>query len=119
MGADAFIEPIVVGTILSTGVLVNRHPPGVRERWHPPSGAASPAASEAGLLPPPRHAVEPPYRERSVFGRTVQSRNTARWRHTWLSRTLVRFPFVVEVWYWLLVYWVRCSGGGRRGGAGC
>ncbi|KAJ6471227.1 PAP2 superfamily-domain-containing protein, partial [Mycena vitilis] len=45
------------------------------------------------------------YRERVVFGRTVRSRNTAVWRNTRLSRVLRRFPFLVEVWYWLLVYW--------------
>jgi hypothetical protein len=26
------------------------------------------------------------------------------------SRILARFPFLLEIWYWLLIYWVRVFG---------
>lgn len=38
--------------------------------------------------------------------KTLRTPNTARFRNTWMSRTLARFPFLVECWYWALVYWV-------------
>jgi len=67
-------------------------------------GAWSPvsASSSTNLLSP---MLEQKYRERQFFGRTVHSRNTARWSGTLGSRFLRKFPFLIEVWYWLLVYW--------------
>ena len=50
------------------------------------------------------------WRTRTIgFGRwtyEVRSPNTAVFRHRFLSRVLRRFPFLVECWYWALVYWV-------------
>jgi len=94
MGADAFIEPIIVATILTSGVFLNRR------RTSLDDGYRSPLSE--GLLP----NMEPQWRERKVFGRMARSRNTAVWRDTKISRFIARYPFVVEVWYWLLVYWV-------------
>ena len=47
-------------------------------------------------------------RELRVFGctRTVRTPNTAVFRNRFLSRLLRRFPFLVEAWYWALIYWV-------------
>ncbi|RDA91609.1 hypothetical protein CP533_4635 [Ophiocordyceps camponoti-saundersi (nom. inval.)] len=36
----------------------------------------------------------------------VTSPDTAVFRHRLLSRLLHRFPFLVEAWYWALIYWV-------------
>lgn len=36
----------------------------------------------------------------------VRSPNTAVFQNRLLSRVLRRFPFLVECWYWALVYWV-------------
>ncbi|RDA88234.1 hypothetical protein CP532_0321 [Ophiocordyceps camponoti-leonardi (nom. inval.)] len=36
----------------------------------------------------------------------VRAPNTALFRHRLLSRLLHRFPFLVEAWYWALIYWV-------------
>ncbi|KAK4034554.1 PAP2 superfamily-domain-containing protein [Parachaetomium inaequale] len=38
--------------------------------------------------------------------REVTTPNTEIFRDRFLSRVLQRFPFLVEVWYWALIYWV-------------
>ncbi|KAI5291868.1 hypothetical protein KEM54_003723 [Ascosphaera aggregata] len=52
---------------------------------------------------------EPSWRTREViiFGwkKKMTTPNTARFRNHLLSRLLARFPFLVEAWYWALVYW--------------
>ncbi|KAI5288422.1 hypothetical protein KEM52_001166 [Ascosphaera acerosa] len=62
-------------------------------------------ALSSSLLP----HQEPTWRTRqvSVFGwqKTMTTPNTARFRNYPLSRLLARFPFLVEAWYWALVYW--------------
>ncbi|KAI5776501.1 PAP2 superfamily-domain-containing protein [Geopyxis carbonaria] len=98
MGFDAFAEPLLVFSILAAGVLYNRQPP---KKLASRDGSWSPL-SDSGHVPP---QLEPLHRERKFFGRRIASRNTARWRNTFQSRVLARFPFLVEVWYWLLVYW--------------
>ncbi|KAL1873989.1 hypothetical protein VTK73DRAFT_640 [Phialemonium thermophilum] len=54
--------------------------------------------------------LDPAYRLRTLrfFGwkRTVQTPNTEIFRDRLLSRVLERFPFLVETWYWALIYWV-------------
>lgn len=53
---------------------------------------------------------EPKWRTRTIgflgMSREVQTPNNRRFRHTFLSRLLQKYPFLVEVWYWLLIYWV-------------
>jgi len=40
----------------------------------------------------------------------ITSPNTEVHKDRFLSRVLKRYPFLVEVWYWALIYWVRnCS----------
>ena len=34
------------------------------------------------------------------------SPNTKRFQDYFLSRLLKKFPFLVEAWYWALIYWV-------------
>lgn len=54
---------------------------------------------------------EPPRRMRRIkfFGyqRLVSSPNTRVFKDRLLSRVLRKFPFLVEAWYWALIYWVR------------
>lgn len=38
----------------------------------------------------------------------VTTPNTEIFHDRFLSRVLRRFPFLVEVWYWALIYWVCC-----------
>ena len=53
---------------------------------------------------------EKPWRERTIgsgrYKLQVTSPNTTVFRFRMLSRLLRRFPFLVECWYWALVYWV-------------
>ncbi|KZZ95103.1 hypothetical protein AAP_01591 [Ascosphaera apis ARSEF 7405] len=62
-------------------------------------------ALSSSLLP----HQEPTWRTRevSVFGwkKKMVTPNTARFRNHLLSRLLAKFPFLVEAWYWALVYW--------------
>lgn len=101
MFADAYLEPLIVFSILTAGVLFNRRRSApVRDgSWSP----GSTSSSEGLLLGP---VLEPQWRERKFFGKKMKSKNTARWKNSLVSRLLRRFPFLVEVWYWLLVYWV-------------
>ena len=48
-------------------------------------------------------------REIGLLGRRreVMTPNTRVFRGRLLSRLLRRFPFLVEAWYWALIYWVR------------
>jgi len=81
------LEPGIVAFILFLGVWINRRRAPVKDEgdWG--------------------YDQESHYRERKFFGYRIKTHNTARWRRTWVSRTLYRFPFLMEVWYWLLVYW--------------
>ncbi|KAK6856458.1 hypothetical protein PG995_006645 [Apiospora arundinis] len=55
-------------------------------------------------------AAEPVWRRREVgiwkFRGSVVSPNTRVFKDSFLSRLLIKFPFLCEVWYWALIYWV-------------
>lgn len=40
------------------------------------------------------------------YRKMVQTPNTAVFKNRLLSRILHKFPFLVEAWYWALIYWV-------------
>jgi hypothetical protein len=40
------------------------------------------------------------------YQRTVSTPNTTVFKDRLLSRLLQKFPFLVEAWYWALIYWV-------------
>ncbi|PSN66059.1 integral membrane protein [Corynespora cassiicola Philippines] len=128
MGAGAFIEPLVVVTLLFGGTWINRNTdyrifdrrrsPNRSPRSFSPdsigSGHSSPRsssslldrASSPSLLTP----QEPKWRKRELqifgFRKEVVSPNTRRFQGYFLSRLLKKFPFLVEAWYWALIYWV-------------
>ncbi|KAF2233380.1 hypothetical protein EV356DRAFT_524526 [Viridothelium virens] len=134
MGAGAFIEPLVVVTLLFGGTYINRDSSyrissrgswgwdrekiGAGKRDDSPSkleSALYSPASDKGLLSPhsPRAASplgDPKWRTREValvgFRRRVTTPNTRVFRDRFLSRLLRKFPFLVEAWYWALIYWV-------------
>lgn len=127
MGIGAFAEPFVVISLLAIGCYVNR------ETRDPTtmlvsashkrddsleSGGSSPS-SEAGLLSPldrPIHdaAARTDFqghhvRTIQVFGwrKDLVTVNTRQFASRWFSRLIVhRKPFIVEVLYWALIYWV-------------
>lgn len=133
MGAGAFIEPLVVVTLLFGGTWFNRNttytlfPRNQGERWshekrrHSSVGSIESGLTEDALLSGDRRrssnsllsSEESKWRKREVgaFGKTiaVTSPNTRRFRNNFLSRVLVKFPFLVEAWYWALIYWVSCQ----------
>lgn len=132
MGAGAFLEPLIVISLLSGGTWINRtrHNTSVdRQRiWgkHKRDDSASSRESssrssttEDGLLSPERRSQSPTYlaqpqaqgwRRRTVgilrWKKEVHTPDTIVFADRLLSRLLRRLPFIVEVWYWALIYWV-------------
>ncbi|KAF2635253.1 hypothetical protein P280DRAFT_501999 [Massarina eburnea CBS 473.64] len=129
MGAGAFVEPLVVLTLLFGGTWVNRNTRYRlfdRHRSHASSSSSySSASSSSDSTPrcssslldgnrvssPSLSAEQEPYwrkREIRILGwrKEVSSPNTKRFEGSFLSRLLRKFPFLVEVWYWSLIYWV-------------
>ena len=127
MGTGAYLEPLVVVVLLFGGAWLNR----LKEvsfstrksqwRGYDPITEANAAlrnyhqkdsvdtVSELALSPP-LLASHYPWRTREIkiFGlqRQVISPNTTAFRNRFLSRVLRKFPFLVECWYWALIYWV-------------
>ncbi|KAF1847112.1 uncharacterized protein K460DRAFT_352292 [Cucurbitaria berberidis CBS 394.84] len=123
MGAGAFIEPLVVVTLLFGGTWVNRnsdyHLLGRRRVYQNSPRSSSPASSESSsgrsspsssssLLANNDEVPKWRMREIRVLGlrKEVMSPNTKRFQDYFLSRLLRKFPFLVEAWYWALIYWV-------------
>lgn len=125
MGAGAYLEPLAVITLLFGGAWVNR----ARDdsfspkpaRWHagvPVVKDGEDFDSNQARLTPAKRSLSPSllpsqehkWRQRDVkiLGRklTLNTPNTAVFRNTILSRLLRKFPFLVEAWYWALIYWV-------------
>lgn len=129
MGVGVVIEPLVIVTLLFGGAWVNRNTKyrvfdrrkNSSSRSTSPDGSVesnrSSPRSSASLLDgyrassPSLLAEQVPHwrkRELRVFGfrKEVVSPNTRRFEGYFLSRLLQKFPFLVEVWYWALIYWV-------------
>lgn len=127
MGAGAVLEPLVVIILLFGGTWVNRvvNPSrlstSTRQKLTLPrvdssdsleSGYSSPSTKD-GLLGSRSHSPlsEDGWHKRQVgllwFKFEVTSPNTLIFQDRLLSRVLRKFPFLVECWYWALVYWVR------------
>lgn len=125
MGAGIWIEPLVVVTLLFGGAWVNRAraeaaPTGSLSGWarHKrsddslESGSSSPR-TETGLLSRSSSwGIDQGNgwrtRTTALFGvrKEIRSPDTSVFSDRLLSRILRRFPFLVEVWYWALIYWV-------------
>lgn len=132
MGAGAFIEPLVVISLLIGGTLINRGRKREQVLSSPvwashkrddsrESGPPSPSSEDELLSPRSRTsssylggAGQPEeqagWRKRRVgllgWQTDITSPNTAQFSDRLLSRVLRTFPFLVEVWYWALIYWV-------------
>ncbi|GIJ90735.1 hypothetical protein Asppvi_009697 [Aspergillus pseudoviridinutans] len=129
MGAGAILEPLVVIVLLFGGTWINRSTAAfssVRRvrRSSTSTRACSPDSLESGLSSPA--SKDALLNERSLSPTLVQF-DDARWRKRQirilsctfevkspdtavfqdrlLSRLLRKFPFLVECWYWALVYW--------------
>ena len=132
MGAGAFIEPAVVVGLLFGGTWINRNSSysmfASRQSWRSQDSrhkrSDSPDSLESGvssdgllndhesrpaspsLLPAPDARWR--QREFRLLGirRQVTTPNTKVFQERVLSRLLRKFPFLVEAWYWALIYWV-------------
>ncbi|KUL84421.1 hypothetical protein ZTR_08778 [Talaromyces verruculosus] len=134
MGVGAVLEPLTVIILLFGGTWINRRSEysnkssrlGARAQYFLSSDSISDsdADEETGLRyaldkyasaesRPPSPSLlqhhEEPWRTRTIaigpYKFEVNSPNTATFRHRILSRLLYRLPFLVECWYWALVYW--------------
>lgn len=129
MGAGAFIEPLVVISLLAGGTWINRarqnnttRSLNHHKRIDSPALSGSETStygSEEGLLTPLSRSSSPAFlnqgsqgkwRKRTVglfwWNHEISTPNTAVFADRLLSRLLRRLPFLVEVWYWALIYWV-------------
>lgn len=130
MGLGGFIEPAVVITLLFGGTWINRNRRTDEfDRWTEkdfrdrvetsPSRLESTPLTRSGQaddIYAPTSPLQPEHldstwrrREINVFGfkRSVRTPNTQPFRNRLLSQLLFRLPFLAEVWYWALIYWVR------------
>ncbi|OKL56796.1 hypothetical protein UA08_07773 [Talaromyces atroroseus] len=129
MGIGAVLEPLTVVVLLFGGTWINRQKDS-KPRSHGTLSRSSSSSNndeEAGFQPVAKqdtygypesrplspsllHQHEPQWRRRSVglgpYRFDVYSPNTAQFRNRFLSRLLYRLPFLVECWYWALVYWI-------------
>ena len=68
--------------------------------------------SKRSLSPSLLPSQEDKWRDREIiipvlrYRRVVHTPNTAVFRNRLLSKILHKFPFLVEAWYWALIYWV-------------
>ena len=128
MGVSLFLEPLVVVVLLFGGAWINRVTgfsfSTQKSQWqgYDPFEEANAAfqsyrtngepaknkrRSLSSLLLP---SQESSWRERDIgilgLQRRICSPNTAIFQNRLLSRLLRKFPFLVECWYWALIYWV-------------
>ncbi|KAL4993720.1 PAP2 superfamily-domain-containing protein [Aspergillus recurvatus] len=91
MGAfKNFLEPGAIAAIFTATTIYNRR------RRRPASPSDTPSV-ESPLLPDPVVAKSP---DEDGYVRSAENSRTVQ------SRFLARFPFLIEIWYWLLIYWV-------------
>lgn len=133
MTVGAFLEPFVVVTLLFGGAWFNRNKEynfwegtqgwgGHKRRddveikrsstevLSPRSPTWSPGSSSPTLSADDESVWSLTSRRRKIqfFGykRIVTTPNTLVFKDRFLSRVLQKFPFLIEAWYWALIYWV-------------
>ncbi|KAL7937214.1 PAP2 superfamily domain-containing protein [Trichoderma chlorosporum] len=132
MAVGAFLEPFVVVSLLFGGAWFNRNKDydfwkgtqgwagstshkrrddfGVK-RTSTDSGSTRSSGSSSPILSSDDESLwSLTSRRRNIrfFGykKTVTTPNTLVFKDRFLSRVLQKFPFLVEAWYWALIYWV-------------
>lgn len=130
MAIGAFLEPLVVVTLLFGGAWFNRNKE--YSFWEGTQGwgghkrrddaeikrsstdGYSPSWSPGSSSPTLSADDEPVWsltsRRRKIqflgYKRIVTTPNTLVFKDRFLSRVLRKFPFLIEAWYWALLYWV-------------
>jgi len=134
MAIGAVLEPLVVVTLLFGGAWINRATDYMfanhSSRWRNKSPTSEgvevgedkydehsikPLSSKnrslsPSLLPSQEQKWRPRHLRLLGWSKTIETPNTAVFKNRLLSRILHKFPFLVEAWYWALIYWVRASG---------
>ncbi|KAJ5310462.1 uncharacterized protein N7443_002923 [Penicillium atrosanguineum] len=129
MGVGAILEPLVVIVLLFGGTWINRltasavtHSHGRQRSSNYPradspgpleSGYISPTPKDGLLSPrcrsPPAEVLDDGWHKRHVdifrLSFPVSTPDTVVFQDRLLSRLLRNLPFLVECWYWALVYW--------------
>jgi hypothetical protein len=118
-GTGAVAEPLVVIALLIGGTWINRdfepgrnrRPRDVRRIWDDATYRDVEEDAESRPMSPSLLVTqESEWRTRtlSLWGmrKEVTAPNTRIFKGYFLSRLLERFPFLVECWYWALIYWV-------------
>ncbi|KAG5928156.1 hypothetical protein E4U42_001161 [Claviceps africana] len=138
MALGAVLEPLVVVTLLFGGAWFNRNRDcslrESRSTWAPVDGSVKKSdefrkrdllqeslvpCSESSWRPSASPSSYDPFAQRrrriNILGyeRLVTSPNTLVFKDRFLSRVLRKFPFLVEVWYWALIYWSKLYQIGR------
>lgn len=115
MSLGAVLEPLLVVGLLGTGVWLNRVPEArvfgkddsketTVVEWVPLLDEEGQRLLDEDTAPIPSHRQHQLRLGHLI--RTVQTPNTAVHKNRLCSRVLRKFPFLVEVWYWALIYWV-------------
>ncbi|WVR07946.1 hypothetical protein IAU60_004989 [Kwoniella sp. DSM 27419] len=90
------LEPALVASLLTAGCLLNKRR----------SADIVQAHSAIGDHPVPANDRSWNWREMKFFIWTIRVPGNERFRMKLGSRFLGMFPFLMEVWYWLLTYWI-------------
>lgn len=144
MGVSAFLEPLVVVSLLVTGTVINRDKffwlstrpstiheqrfnkksddtrkiPGDLESGHSTPISPTDVTPHSGFLRihSPTQTIHErldsseKWRQRTLrlwgWSKVIKSPNTRVFQDRFLSRMLRRYPFLIEAWYWALIYWV-------------
>ena len=120
MGIGAVLEPLVVVTLLFGGAWINRD---TNRNLNPSREDLSSSStcdkidiettssSSRSSSPASTYGYNRKYRQRrlQLYGwmRILDTPDTTVFQNRLLSRVLFKFPFLVEAWYWALIYWVR------------
>ncbi|OCF40688.1 integral membrane protein [Kwoniella heveanensis CBS 569] len=90
------LEPALVASLLTAGCLLNRRRPADIVQAHAVLRDDPPPAGDNGWN----------WHEMKFFMWTIKVPGNERFRMKLFSRFLGMFPFLMEVWYWLLTYWI-------------
>ncbi|WWC73802.1 uncharacterized protein I206_107774 [Kwoniella pini CBS 10737] len=93
------LEPALVASLLTAGCLLNRRKATDIVQAHTLSGSLSPVTSS-----PENRSWD--YKQMKFFFWTMKVPSNVKFRMNLFSRFLGMFPFLLEVWYWLLTYWI-------------
>lgn len=131
-GLGAILEPAIVVGLLFGGTWINRNK-NYNFTWRDKSRPQVPRISidednipespgswttddallqeksSSGLLNPNNVHAKWRSRELKVFGfsKSILTPNTQAFENSRFSRVVKKMPFIKEVWYWGLIYWVR------------